>query len=195
MRASQLTVFLSGFGPFEGVSRNPSGHLAEALAREPGVHAVVLPVSFHGAPRAFDAALRGAQPGVLIGLGVHPGPGFRLESRARRALGSQRPDVDGRRASEIALDGPDELGTPADLDGLAAEILADTREAVAISHDAGGYVCERLYRHALETGQRRGIPAVFLHVPPLEVLALERQIPVVRALVRALRARAAKISP
>jgi hypothetical protein len=35
----------------------------------------------------------------------------------------------------------------------------------------------------LERGVERGVPALFLHVPPLERVPLARQVPVVRALL------------
>jgi pyroglutamyl-peptidase len=191
--ADDAILLLSGFGPFEGVPDNPSGRAAEALAADPGIHAVVLPVSFRAAPRALDAALAALAPSVpaaLIGLGVHRGPEFRLERRACRPLRSGRPDLDGVCASAIPLEGPPELCTGIDLEALAGELRAAGAERVRISDDAGGYVCERLYRHSLEAGARLGVPAVFLHVPPLLALPLERQLPVVRGLIRAVRSRA-----
>jgi pyroglutamyl-peptidase len=191
--ADDAILLLTGFGPFEGVPENPSGRAAEALAADPDIHSVVLPVSFRAAPLAFDAALAQLEPTVpaaLIGLGVHRGPEFRLERRACRPLRAGRPDLDGVSAAAIPLEGPPELCTGVDLEALAGELRAAGAGHVRISDDAGGYVCERLYRHSLEAGARLGIPAVFLHVPPLAALPLERQLPVVRELVRAIRSRA-----
>jgi pyroglutamyl-peptidase len=182
IQASDL--LLCGFGPFPGVSENPSGQAAAALAADPGIHAVVLPVAFRSAPLALDAAMQRLAPRALVGLGVHPGPEFRLERRARRLLGSDRPDIEGVCAREIALEGPDELCTGVDLEHLARVLEAAGAPVVRISEDAGGYVCERVYRHLLEAAQRLGVPGVFLHVPPLAALALECQLLVVRALVR-----------
>jgi pyroglutamyl-peptidase len=189
MADATATILLSGFGPFHGVSENPSGLVAAALARDPGIHSTVLPVAFRGAPLAFDtalAALGALRPLALVGLGVHPGPEFRLERRARHPLGSTRPDVEGVCAAELCLGGPRERCTDADLDELATALRA-AGARVGISSDAGGYVCERLYLHALETAERLGVSGVFLHVPPLAAAPLGFQIEVVRALVRAIR--------
>jgi pyroglutamyl-peptidase len=191
--ADDAILLLTGFGPFAGVPDNPSGRAAEALTAERGVHSAVLPVSFRGAPRAFDAALARLAPAVpvaLVGLGVHRGAEFRLERRACRPLRSLQPDLEGVCAAAVALEGPGELCTGVDLEALAGELRLAGARSVRISDDAGGYVCERLYRHALETGARLGIPAVFLHVPPCAAVPLEFQIPVVRALIGAVRSRA-----
>lgn len=186
-------VLLTGFGPFPGVSENPSGRIARVLAADPGIHAVVLPVGFRSAPLAFDAALAelgGVGPAALVGLGVHPGPGFRLERRAGHPLRSTRPDVEGVCAREVPLAGPCERSSGLDLGALAAA-LSGSGADVRVSGDAGGYVCERLYLHALEAGERLAVPCVFLHVPPLTEVALDAQVALVRALLREIRSRAA----
>jgi hypothetical protein len=41
-------------------------------------------------------------------------------------------------------------------------------------------VCEHLYHHVLERARERGIPALFVHVPPEQHASLPRQIEVVR---------------
>src|SRR5262245_42662392 len=97
-------VLVSGFGSFEIFARNPSGDVARALARrrigaagDVRVRAVILPVSFARAPRAWDRALArlGARPQLLLGLGVARSAGFRLESGAGPRLKNvPRPDVD-----------------------------------------------------------------------------------------------------
>jgi pyroglutamyl-peptidase len=193
MAGADAPILLSGFGPFQGVERNPSGLIAAALADRPGVHSVVLPVSFRGAARGFDAALaklEPVEPVALVGLGVHPGIEFRLERRACHPLRSEKPDLDGVCASALQLDGPSERHTRMDLAALGAELCKAGAEHVTVSSDAGGYVCERLYLHALAVGERLGIASVFLHVPPLTAVPLERQIPVVGALLAAIRSRA-----
>ena len=52
-----------------------------------------------------------------------------------------------------------------------------------ISEDAGGYLCERVFRAGLEVGVA---PALFLHVPPLEVMGAEEQTEVVLAFLERL---------
>ena len=185
-------VLLSGFGPYENVERNPSGAIARRLPDEPPagveVRSVELPVSFDRAPRVWDGLVESVgerRPDLLVGLGAKRKPGFALERRARAGLDNGvRCDMDGVAARECALPaGGGDLESGLDLEalveGLAGEGVADVR----VSEDAGGYVCERFYHHLLGRAQRWGCPALFVHVPLLELVELERQCEIVRRLV------------
>lgn len=186
--SSQL-IFLTGFGAFESVERNPSGELALALAANPpsgaAIEGVELPVTFRGAPAAMDAALKALaprRPDRILSLGVHPGTSFRLETLARAQMATGRPDNDGVVGEDLDLPAGPDLRTTADLADIGAFLAAAGARDVEISTDAGGYVCERVFRHGLESG----IPALFLHVPAVAVMAVEDQLLVLRALVRKL---------
>ncbi len=186
----QRPVLLSGFGPFGDVEDNPSGRLARALGTAPGVRGVVLPVSFGRAVETWEralAALGPAGPALLLGTGVHGGATLRLERRARSRLHAPAPDVDGALARELRLGGPEALETGVDL-GAARAALEAADVPVEISHDAGGYVCERTYRHLLERGRALGAPALFVHVPGFAVVPRERQLAALRSLLDHLRA-------
>lgn len=184
---------ITGFGSFESVSRNPSGALARELDGDPGVVGVELPVSFRGSAAAFDEALATLAPGrpdFLLAMGVHPGAGFRLERRAGAALAVGRTDNDGETGDVVSGamgGGAGDLATDLDLPALAAELGDLGVGQVKISEDAGGYVCERIYRHALVRGEELGCPALFLHVPPLKQVPLESQAILARALLESLR--------
>jgi pyrrolidone-carboxylate peptidase len=180
---------VSGFGAFEDIARNPSGEVARSLASDPPqgmeVAAVVLPVSFAGSVRVLDdflATLAPKRPDLLLGLGVHSGPGFRLERRARgRFTDDVRPDSDGAVARGSFVPEARERATLLDLERLRAAL--ERIGPTWISEDAGGYVCDRTYQHILWRAEEWGSDALFLHVPALEELPLERQELGVRALV------------
>jgi len=186
-------LFITGFGPFPGVERNPSREIARALAERdlvPGAHVVAaeLPVAFGAVAGAIDAALAALAepPDVLLGIGVWSrGDSFRLERRARGRFDDTRPDNDG--ATGAGLDLGPERRTTLDLEALAERMRAAGAGLVRISDDAGRYVCERTYLHLLTRAEELGAQALFLHVPPLEVVELERQIACAAALARALR--------
>jgi pyrrolidone-carboxylate peptidase len=186
---------ITGFGSFESVSENPSGALARELDGDPGVVGVEIPVSFRGSAAALDAALERLaplRPDFLLALGVHPGDGFRLERRAGAALAPGRTDNDGETGevvSGVMGGGAGDLATDLDLPVLAAELGGLGLGDVTVSEDAGGYVCERIYRHALVRGNELGCPALFLHVPPLKSVSLGRQEILARALLQSLRTR------
>ena len=195
---------ITGFGPFPGVTDNPSIRVAEALAAEPpaGVRVVAreLPVTFEGAPQSVAEAARELEaeaPGelvALLGLGVQPEASFRLEQRARGQLDGGRADNAGITASAVGVDAGADLTCPLDLEQLAGALrgaLADLRGAVAagerpavvLSDDAGGYVCERTYHALLTCARERGLTALFLHIPPAASMDPAVQAPIVRALV------------
>ena len=181
-------VFVTGFGSFESVGSNPSAYVAQALAARPpdgvDIHAAVLPVSFDQCTRAFDAALDALGPrvpDVVLALGVQStGSTFRLERGAARLKGG-RPDADGVDAGGMQLDG--ERLTRLDLAALEAALVRCGAPRTERSADAGGYVCERLYHHALVVAETHGVPTLFLHLPNAESVDLERQTHVVRGFV------------
>lgn len=186
-------VFVTGFEPFLDVAVNPSGELAHALAASPpgGIEVVgaLLPVSFERTPVAFEEALAEVLPlgpVALLGLGVQRGEYFRLESTARARLGSDKPDADGSFASDQGPLGARDLSTTLELEELRRALLEAGASDARISSDAGGYLCERTYYSLLSAGERAQLPALFLHVPPVEAFSVERQLPIVRALVEAL---------
>jgi pyroglutamyl-peptidase len=182
-------LLLTGFEPFVDVPENPSGLVAERLIAAPpaGVRLTggVLPVSIERAPAALDALLAAAPdpPAAIVSLGVHRGAWFRLERRARAALRSPKRDNDGRSADGVTLAGAVELVTGLDVARLAAALRAGGAVDVRVSADAGGFVCERIYHHALTRAAERGIAAVFLHVPSVEAVGVAEQAAAVAAML------------
>jgi pyroglutamyl-peptidase len=185
-------LFVTGFGPFPGIERNPSREIARALAERelvPGAFVVAaeLPVEFGAVADAIDAALAQVSPPphVLLGIGVWSrGDAFRLERRARGVFDAARVDSAGKTGAGLDL-GP-ERTTTLDVEALAQCMREAGAGVVRVSVDAGRYVCERTYLHLLARAEELGAQALFLHVPPLEFMELERQIVAVAALARAL---------
>lgn len=169
-------LLVTGFGSFEQVTDNPSGALARRLDARPDVVGVELPVSFARAPAALDAALEGlpGRPAGILCLGVHPGESFRFERLARPDLDADRADVDGGVGAALGWTGP-VLQTGLDLERLVAPLAAGGAPW-EVSEDAGRYVCECVYRHALTRAQELGLPGLFLHVPPPDKLAVDEQL-------------------
>ena len=202
---SRPLALLTGFGPFQGVTENPSGLVAKAVGADspPGleVRGAVLPVTFEGVAPKLRELLDSEDrtPELIPGMGVHQGSTFRLESRASATLGSEKKDNDGVAASELSPLAAGDRATRVDMD-LALELLSGVaRIKVERSDDAGGFVCECAYHAILSEALRRDSRGLFLHVPPLDVVPLEEQVEVVRSflgqLVPALRYGCAEVDP
>lgn len=187
------TLLLTGFEPFLDVRLNPSGEIARrldgvVLRGDLEVAACVLPVAFGRAPQELEAALaaQGEAAVGIVSLGVHRGAAFRLEGRAGAVFESEQPDNDGHRGAGIRLEGPAERRTTLDLDRCERWLREAGAAEVTRSEDAGGYLCERIFRAGLDEGARLGLPALFLHVPPVEHLDVDAQAAVVHRFLEAL---------
>ena len=183
-------VLLTGFGPFLDVSINASGEIARALQGKQlegaEVNSFVLPVSFDRLAPAYAEALAelvATPPVALLSLGVHRGRAFRLERRARPVLDSGQLDCDGVAVSQLERLGARELNTQLDIERLTSALLAGGAGEVLVSDNAGGYVCERCYYEVLSQAERLGVPGLFLHVPPVELVPVADQIAPVQSLI------------
>jgi pyroglutamyl-peptidase len=198
-------ALLTGFGPFLDVEENPSGLIAEAIGKDapPGldVKSGILPVSYRGVMPKLRELLNEEErePVLILGMGVHAGSSFRLESRARSVMSSTKLDNDGVLGRAVSPLSAGERATRVDME-LAAELLSGVaRMEVEISEDAGGYVCECTYHAILSEALRIDSRGLFLHVPSLDIIPLTEQVEVVRSFlgqfVPALRYGCAVIDP
>jgi len=161
---------VTGFGPFGPVDENPSGAMARRIdGARVGERPVVgreLRVSFAAVPAALAELVDEHAPAAIVALGVQREAWWRLERRAVRPLTSLKADVDGVVALEFDRAARSaERRTDLDLDALSLA-LVEADFVARPSDDAGGFVCEWCYAHALEQGARLGVPALFVHLPP-----------------------------
>ncbi len=165
-------LLLTGFEPFGGLSRNPTGDLARELDGS-GVRGAVLPVDYERIGPALAALL--SEPwDVVVLLGVAVGrAAISLERVALNFRDPQRTDNAGAAPSrpEVVPGGPAAYFSTLPLDDLHARLATDGLP-VEFSLTAGGYLCNTsfyLARHALEA---TGTPCGFVHMPPTPDLAL-----------------------
>ena len=179
-------LLVTGFGPFLNVPHNASGALAQALDGRAAVRGVQLPTEYEGAgARLEELVAEGHGHGLagILSMGVHKGPNFRLEARSGSAPPSEKPDAAGR----VWDQGPRVVAaTTVDLDACLAAMGAVCGGRVAVSEDAGGYVCDFVCGWILKRGQELSIPSLFLHIPKEEHMPLSEQEPAVLALVNEL---------
>ncbi len=168
------TLLITGFGPFPGVPHNASGVLARNLAHTakrvfPNISIVHanLHTEWKSTPTLLDTLVQTHRPNTMLLFGVsHQAKGFVVETSARNAAASV--DAAGELPlAETLIANP----TPTLRARLsAAQIVArlNARDLPArISHDAGTYLCNAAYFHALRLdalldGQGR---CIFVHLP------------------------------
>lgn len=170
-------VLITGFGPFPGVSSNPSAWLAETLAEQAAagsgaeIQARVLPTEWQPTALTPDLYAR-LQPTLMIHFGVsRQAKGLRIE---RFAHNRAAPRADARGAlppaATIRAEGPPRFDTKLPAAPLAAHLAAHGLPA-ASSRSAGSYLCNYLYYHALDWAERNDRRAIFVHIPPVDRVA------------------------
>jgi pyroglutamyl-peptidase len=171
-----LTILVTGFGPFPGAPFNPTGPLAQRMARirRPALSGVkivthIFPTRYAAVDRELPALIAKHKPDALLMFGLAPRKrGLRVETRARNIL-ALLPDAGGAslQRQAIAAGGPAsiKLRTPARL--LLATLRA-LRLPVTLSGDAGRYLCNYLCWRAAEAASTGGLRfTAFIHVPPV----------------------------
>ncbi len=176
MPPSERRLLVTGFGPFPGVPHNPTESLVASLdgrrAGELRVDGRMLDVSFAGGASQLSAWLAGRPEAVLM-FGVARGAvEVRVESQAVNRAQADVPDVEGRVAGggpvDAAMAVDHVLRSVVDVEALAATLRTSGVPA-RVSDDAGRYVCNAMYLHALTWAATSDppVPCVFVHVPPL----------------------------
>ena len=165
-------LLLTGFEPFGGLKRNPTGDIARLLGQESGVEGAVLPVDYRRIGGALEELLAHEWDAVvLLGVAVLR-PSLSLEKVAINFCDPERPDNAGYCPADTALvsEGPRAYFSTLPLDRLL-DGLREEGVAAEISYTAGPYLCNAamyLARHRLDAA---GVPCGFIHMPPTPDLA------------------------
>lgn len=167
-------VLLTGFDPFPGVPYNPSGWLAETLARslrdaarqDFALHGAVLPTVWETLATHISRLHREIQPHLMVHFGVSPrAKGLRLERAAHNRIDSRRDACGARPASsKISEDGRERLETRLPITTMTAQ-LRDQGHDARVSNSCGRYLCNALYYRSLAWADSHGGDALFVHVP------------------------------
>ncbi len=183
--ASRPRLLLTGFGPFPGAPDNPTGPLIQALARrlrKDGfrVSTHVFETTYAAVDRDLPRLLKRVRPGALLMFGLaNKARGLRVESRARNRI-ARFPDASYAipKSRVVDADGARSLAIRAPKAALLR--AAKSRGLPArLSVNAGDYLCNYLYWHALAATPKTGGAgkAAFIHVPlPSDRFTLERLI-------------------
>ncbi|WP_261164782.1 pyroglutamyl-peptidase I [Microbacterium sp. Marseille-Q6965] len=167
-----VTILLTGFEPFGGDARNPSGEAVEHVVRAwdgpERLVPAILPVSFDAAAEQLRALIGEHDPQIVVASGLAGGRTQVTPERVAINLRDARiPD----NAGAQPLDEPSVAGGPAAYFAtLPVKAIAQAiREAgvpAAVSHTAGTFVCNHvMYVAADEASRRPGMRTGFVHVP------------------------------
>lgn len=172
------TVLLTGFEPFGGAARNPSGEIALAWdGREVAgarIVGAVLPCVFGSARRELDLLLRRHRPAVVLCLGVAAGRAAITPERVAINVDDARiPDNAGRRPIDLPIvrGGPVAYWATLPIKAIVAELRSRGVPA-EVSQTAGTFLCNHVFfalMHAVR--RRRGVKAGFVHVPAMSEAA------------------------
>lgn len=198
-------LHVTGFKKFHGVDENPTEVVALALedyiekrGLPPGLKlgsVTVLETAGHGALAAlhglFDAALASQQRNpadpsvqdriIWVHMGVNNGSNkFAIERRAVNEATFRCPDEMGwqpQRSPIVSEDGglsharETDFPVPNLVDSLVKKGFD-----VAVSDDAGRFVCNYVYYHSLCHAKAHGTKCLFVHVPPFSKIEGEKQM-------------------
>ena len=167
-------IVLTAFEPFGAWESNSTAEVVAEAARRLRdlgrvVRTRVLPVDLAEAPVALEQALAGETAGALVCCGLSGAARVvQVERVALNIADFRILEPDGRRPHGQTL----VPGAPeAFLSGVAVHrvvaALVERSIPAAVSNSAGTYLCNAVYFHALLATRPAGIPAVFLHLPPL----------------------------
>tara|TARA_R110000782_G_scaffold268689_1_gene365590 strand:+ start:123122 stop:123760 length:639 start_codon:yes stop_codon:yes gene_type:complete len=172
-------VIVTGFGPFPGVTDNPSEMLLRELERaqmSDGLrHEFVLLETAYRHVSDRVAELLARRPAVVIHLGyISTAAMLCLECRATSKRSTSHPDVTG--FTPYTKTPPTVLeNRRVNFTELLTELAAAGIPA-QLSHDAGTYVCNHTYFTVLNAIRHAGLQtkALFVHIPMVSELEAPR---------------------
>lgn len=165
-------ILITGFGPFDRDSTNPSGEWIDWMNNrekksDRQITGVILPVTFNGAYLKFKEAYDDICPDIVILTGLAKNrTELTIERIGINWVDARIPDNDGVTllAQKIQADGPDGLFTTVSLEEVT-RLAAIQEVPVKLSTSAGEYVCNELLYRSLCYVQDKKTPLTFIHIP------------------------------
>ncbi len=167
-------ALVTAFVPFPvDATENESMVLLEAFdpaplaAKNISVMRVYLPVEYGSAADIVTDLVRRCEPDMVINLG-QGGYGISLEQNAYNVADTPGlPDNRGFLGTGERHEpgGPEMIATRLPVDAIRQRLQGESVDAwVALSTDAGRYICNQMFYRVLRATESRGIPAGFIHV-------------------------------
>lgn len=189
-----MRVLVTGFGPFPGVSVNPSAAAVNELQRRadtgrfPGIQVAtgIVPVDFKVIPGQVAEMMRLIRPDVVLCTGVDmDADAIAVERVAVNLVDARMPDTSGAQPIDrpVIPGGPDALFATIPVKAVRAAIEGLGIPA-ELSMSAGTYGCNAAMYAALNHAQR-GTRVGFLHIPSLRVLGTASATKAITAAIQA----------
>jgi pyroglutamyl-peptidase len=171
---SRPRILVTGFGPFPGAPENPTEQLVQTLAaRQPApicaglLRAAVLPTDYRRSWSALRRLYGDFQPDIVLHFGLsRRARAVHVERVARKRCSPELPDAAGFSPSSglARRFGPESLVSTLPVEAIAP-CLQQAGIPVAISEDAGGYVCNATFYRSLLAAQTGALVGL-IHLPP-----------------------------
>ncbi|MGA1821481.1 MAG: pyroglutamyl-peptidase I [Thermoplasmatota archaeon] len=163
-----MVILLTGFGPFDVFSDNPSEVLIRHLKdTASGIEIATLPVVYGKGREVLIEALDRHRPEACVSFGLNATIGhIALEEIALNIRASEVPDNDGNIHSgeEISHGGPLAIRS-----GLPLDRIQDRLRTAGIpanrSYSAGVYLCNEVFYTLIEWCSENGAVGGFIHIP------------------------------
>jgi pyroglutamyl-peptidase len=177
-----LKVLITGFGPFPGAPFNPTERLVRRLARRRSAHVQaeriphVFCVSYAAVEAELPQLIARHRPDVVLLFGLASrSTELRIETQALNARSVLLPDAAGVSPADRTIDpqGPSFRRGHAPYRRLVAAVRASGAPA-RLSRDAGQYLCNFAFWHALRAAAADGTAPIvqFVHVPLVRAMPI-----------------------
>tara|TARA_Y100000768_G_scaffold370571_1_gene336498 strand:+ start:954 stop:1940 length:987 start_codon:yes stop_codon:yes gene_type:complete len=176
-------ILLTGFEPFSDLDINESSEVVKLISNS-GLQDVeiipsILSVDEEGTESSLHI-LKAMEFDAVIHLGLsRDSEKILFERFATNLISMELPDNSGRlvKGSKILENAPEIIKTTASIHNFDEEFEQD--KDVQWSNSAGSYVCNETYFKTLSGLSNSTIPVLFIHLPKMSEISLNRQVEVV----------------
>lgn len=162
-----MKTLVTGFGPFDVFSFNPSEKIAEHLSKRNNVDHRILPVEYGSSSADLLKHLEEFDPDVVLSFGLNGTIGhIAVEEIAVNLRASEVADNSGKIKDDemISNDGPLALRSLLPV-GKIVDVLRNSSIPARRSYSAGVYICNEVFYTSLEWAVENRRLAGFIHVP------------------------------
>ena len=176
-------ILLTGFEPFSGLDINESSEVLKLISnaglKNIEIISRILSVDEEGTESSLDI-LKAVEFDAVIHLGLsRDSEKIQLERFATNMISMELPDNSGRavKSSKILENASERIETTVSIHNFDEEFEQD--KDVQWSNSAGSYVCNETYFKTLSGLSNSTIPVLFIHLPKMSEISLNRQVEVV----------------